>query len=109
MLMTLFQRQKIFQKRVVGVDLPKLIPNQIPITTTSIVAELGEILELVQHWKTWRKNPPSFKREDLGEELADLWHFVINLSLYLGFDADEVYAFFIAKNDKNHKRQDDGY
>lgn len=105
----LFGLQKNLQRRIHGVDLPALMPNKIPITVTSIVAELGEILEDEQHWKDWRHDFPETDRTHLLMEVADLWHFVINLTLYLGFDSQDVGEEFIAKNKENHSRQDRGY
>lgn len=105
----MFERQKVLQTRLNGVELPKMMPDQLPITVTSIVAELGEILEEQQAWKTWKKNPKPINQENLDTEIADVWHFVINLSLYLGYDAHDIYRVFNKKNDINHERQDNNY
>ncbi len=109
MLVTMFNKQKVFQRRVFGVDVPSEQPHLIPITVTSLIAEVGEILEEYQFWKHWRKNPPEVDYKNLNTEIADLWHFVINLSLFLGYDAKDVFDCFIEKNKINHERQDNGY
>lgn len=111
MLQLMFDKQKVLQQRLYpdATNLPKIVYDKIPITVTSIIAEIGEILETDQNWKPWRKNPPPVDRNNLKTEIADLWHFVINLSLYLGFDATDVYECFMKKNKINHIRQDSNY
>lgn len=105
----MFEKQKVLQQRLNGSSLPKLLPNKIPITVTSIIAELGEILENCQHWKDWKKNPKEIDIDNLREEVSDLWHFVINLSLYLGINDNILFDEFIKKNKVNHIRQDNNY
>jgi dimeric dUTPase (all-alpha-NTP-PPase superfamily) len=105
----MFEKQKVLQKRLKGIDLPAMRPDQLPMTVTSIVAELGEILEEQQAWKDWKKNPKPVNHENLDTEIADVWHFVINLTLYLGYDAHDIYRVFNKKNDTNHERQDNNY
>jgi len=104
----LFGLQKEFQKRVNNVDLPDVYPQHVPMTVTSINAELGEILEEYQEWKDWKENT-SYDSWELLYEIADLWHFIINLTLYLGFDAQDVFDAFCKKNKINHDRQDSNY
>ncbi len=107
----LFNLQKRMQFRLHPEDgmLPAIVPHRIPMTVTSIIAELGEILEDEQHWKDWKKNPAATPRDHLRMEIADLWHFVINLTLVNGFDAADIRQEFINKNLENHARQDRGY
>lgn len=109
MLKQMFDRQKVLQKRLHGVDLPAMMPERLPMTVTSIISELGEILEEQQAWKDWKQNPKPVIKSNLDTEVADLWHFVINLTMYLGYDATEVYKVFVEKNEVNHQRQDNNY
>jgi dimeric dUTPase (all-alpha-NTP-PPase superfamily) len=105
----LFSLQKVFQERLYGVSLPHSLPEMIPMQVTSIVAELGEVLKENEKWKDWKSKPRQVDDEELLGEIADLWHFIINLSLYLGFDADDIYNSFVSKNEVNNERQDQGY
>lgn len=107
----LFELQKKLQTRFYNdVDeLPKEMPEKIPRQITSLVAELGEILEENQKWKSWRKNPPPVDYDNLLTEVVDAFHFMINIALFLGFDSDDVYNRFIEKNRENIKRQDSNY
>jgi dimeric dUTPase (all-alpha-NTP-PPase superfamily) len=108
-LKTMFDKQKILQGRLYGVELPKMMPEKLTMQVTAIVAELGEILEEQQAWKDWKKNPKPVNKENLDTEISDVWHFIINLSLYLGYDADDILRCFLKKNQTNHERQDTGY
>lgn len=105
----MFDLQKALQLRVHGDVLPDILPHRIPMTVTSLIAELGEVLEDEQNWKDWKKNPLPVDRDHLRMEIADAWHFMINLTLQNGFDAAEIHAEFLAKNAENHARQDRGY
>lgn len=110
-LFKLFDLQKDLQKRLFGDYLPQVnpCPEKYPITITSIIAELGEILENVQQWKDWKKNPKDIDINNLRMEIADLWHFVINLTLYSGMSDVDLYNEFVKKNKVNHERQDNKY
>lgn len=107
----MFHKQILLQRRLHYGDkpLPSLQLDKIPMTVTSIVAEIGEILEEVQGWKNWKKNPKPIDQKNLDTEVADLWHFVINLTLQLGYSAEDVYRVFVEKNKTNHIRQDNNY
>jgi len=109
MLQDMFNLQKKMQKRINNDNLPEMKPNRIPMTVTSIIAELGEILESQQAWKDWKENPEEPDINHLKMEVADLWHFVINLTLFLNMDAEDVFNEFVDKNKVNHKRQDNNY
>lgn len=86
--------------------LPSMQPGLLPMTITGIVAELGEILHAQTEWKNWSGSKKSVDKANLDEEIADLWHFVINLTMQLGYGAEETYRCFLAKNKINHERQD---
>lgn len=108
-LQRMFDKQKVLQKRLFDIDLPQMMPERLPMAITSIIAELGEVLEEQQGWKDWKKHPKPVNKENLDTEIADIWHFVINLTLYLGYDAKELMDCFMKKNATNHVRQDNNY
>lgn len=105
----MFARQKKFQEFLGKPVSHTPLGEEVSKTAASIIGEMGEVLHTYQGWKDWRKNPPPFCRYELLEELADLWHFVINFTLYLGVDDVELYDAFVKKNDKNWERQRTGY
>ena len=83
--------------------------NSVTDTVTAIVGELGEILEADQSWKHWRKNPPKVDSAHVQGELGDLWHFVVQLTLFLGYSDEDIYNAYMRKNKINHERQDNDY
>lgn len=83
--------------------LPPLLKCQ-----TWIHALQHELCELEDEfpWKPWKNQPDAEDtRAARLEEMADILHFFVQLALDQGFDADEVYAAYKAKNRKNRERQ----
>ena len=100
-LQELFDKQKTLQYRNYGVALPDHLPGNLPMQVTGVVAELGEVLAANEAWKDWKKHPRAVDGSHLLDEVADLWHFIINLTLYSGYDAlnvDDVNDMFIHGN-----------
>ncbi len=71
-------------------------------------------------WKPWKKDHAkinSMKLSDLSEsdlkelkmETVDLQHFLYNLMLSIGMTPEELYNYYIAKNNENINRQKRGY
>jgi len=56
----------------------------------------------------WKKHQ-LINKNKMKEEIIDLFHFVINLSIASGMDADEFYNIYIGKHRINHNRQKEGY
>ena len=56
-------------------------------------------------WKTW-KTPDMEKAK---EELIDIWHFILQITIFLGLSPEELLYEFKKKNFINHERQDGGY
>lgn len=56
----------------------------------------------------WKKN--QFENtEKFKEEIIDIFHFIINLSIISGMDAEELFKRYINKNKENIKRQKINY
>lgn len=109
-LLDMFERQRKFQIFLGSrFKTGEVNYEELRIAALAIIAELGEILEACQGWKPWRKNPPPVDRNHLLEELADIWHFIINLTLFLGYSPEQLYNMFVTKNATNWKRQAGGY
>jgi hypothetical protein len=71
-------------------------------------------------WKKWKANHgimQSEKIDDMSEEdklelmfeCVDIWHFVMNIFLALGFDSKTLYTMYMLKNFENLKRYNTGY
>ncbi len=59
--------------------------------------------EVGEAYEAWRK-----KKEDLGEELADIAIYLMGLSEMLGFDLEEEIKNKISKNEKRFYKNVDG-
>lgn len=71
--------------------------------------ELAELTDCFP-WKHWRKvSDQPFDVQNARVEVVDIMHFLVNIALYLGMDANDLHAAFMAKNQVNHERQDSGY
>jgi len=78
----------------------------------ALCEEVFEALRETNHkpWKTNFGQPLNNSQiEKFREELVDVWHFLINLTLASGMSAQELYDRFIIKNQINHERQVNGY
>ncbi len=75
--------------------------------TCSLIAE--EAFEFkrnfnYKNWKTYKK----VNEESAKEELIDIWHFLLQATLLMGFTPESLLAEFRKKNEINHNRQDSG-
>jgi dimeric dUTPase (all-alpha-NTP-PPase superfamily) len=66
--------------------------------------ELHELLREVS-WKWWATDS-FFYEEKFKEEVVDCLHFLLNLILVSGLDADNLLMMYRAKNEINRKRQE---
>lgn len=102
----MFRKQGEFQTRLGN----EAFLYSTPFIKDTILALTCEAMEALQEtpWKEWKKNQ-DFHVDKLQEEIVDIWHFLINLSLAAGFDEDTLYKAFMKKNRKNFQRQEEGY
>lgn len=103
-LMRLFEKQKLLQRKL---NNDMHTQEYINIMVLAAIDELMEALRETP-WKPWKKQQ-QLHQDNFKEELVDVWHFLINLSLASGMDADELFSRFINKNRINHTRQKEGY
>ncbi len=108
----MFDVQRMFQKRL-GHDFENMDPGaQIEFVKTMILAIQDELMEALHEtsWKPWATGTKQINDHDkFGGELVDILHFLINLFLVNGWDADDVFEAFWTKNTVNWKRQQQGY
>lgn len=75
---------------------------------TAATDELHELLGEIG-WKPWAKSR-HINLEAARGEWIDALHFMLNLALVLGLDdADEIMRRYLAKREKNAKRQEENY
>lgn len=106
----MFELQKQFQKNLTGIDVPKKDYTQLNYTVTALVGEIGEVLQADKNWKCWKRTKDlEVDNEALLDEVVDVFHFVINMALYLGFDSEDIKRKFFEKNKINFERQKNNY
>ena len=73
-------------------------------------ALVHEAIELQRetNWKWWKKDK-TVDNEKLQEEIIDLWHFLIQLSIEAGFEPQILISKYMEKNKENTGRQLRGY
>ena len=75
--------------------------------STALVHEAIE-LQRETNWKWWKKES-TVNHEKIQEEIIDIWHFLIQLSIESGLDSKKVMEKYMEKNEENLKRQLKGY
>lgn len=73
------------------IDEPKLASYHIQ----QLVSEIGEVLDADKRWKNFRND--FYNRDAKLEELADCFIVLMNISMFSGFSADEVYKAISSK------------
>lgn len=110
MLSRLFNLQHDMQTSM-GFDYPWMSDDQrIDYVRWNILALTDELHEALAEtkWKPWapaRRYDQAVDNDKFGGELVDAMHFLINLFLVVGWDADQVFERYIAKHNVNKRRQ----
>lgn len=111
----LMERQKKFLGEVLSGQREAGYGTRTEILKEQILSLIAEAVELLEdtpwkkHKKDYGRELTAAEREAAIEEAIDIQHFVFNLFILLGVDAEEVYRLYIAKNDINRERQERGY
>jgi dimeric dUTPase (all-alpha-NTP-PPase superfamily) len=73
-------------------------------------ALVHEAIELQRetNWKWWKKEK-DIDIKKIQEEIIDIWHFLIQLSIESGLDSKKLIEIYIKKNEENLNRQKRGY
>jgi dimeric dUTPase (all-alpha-NTP-PPase superfamily) len=75
--------------------------------STALVHEAIE-LQRETNWKWWKKES-TVNKEKIQEEIIDIWHFLIQISIESGMDSKKIMEKYMEKNEENLKRQIKGY
>ena len=75
--------------------------------STALVHEAIE-LQRETNWKWWKKEITA-DREKIQEEIIDMWHFLIQISIESGLDPKRLMEKYLEKNEENLNRQLKGY
>lgn len=70
-----------------------------------------ELYEAINHLKgkPWKRSFNAPDREALLEEIADAWHFFIELHIILGISPSDIFMAYFKKTLVNKQRQQSGY
>ena len=86
---------------------PDCTEERVSVLCTAIIHEAVE-LQMTTNWKWWKK-PTEFDEKHAREELIDIWHFVVQVSLELGLSPEDILNEYKRKNKINRQRQENGY
>ncbi len=109
----LFEKQIKLQEKL---ETGKIYQNQEYINLM-LLAINDELMEAMRetNWKNpkeikygW-KIKQEFNEDNFKNELVDVWHFLINLTLASGMDSKELFSKYTEKNKENHARKDKKY
>ncbi len=77
----------------------------------AVIAELSETWELTNKW--WKKEAPGLDdeatRDEITEELVDMYHFLLSLLLTLEITPEEFVSTYLEKMGVNIDRQESDY
>ena len=99
-----FKNQIKLQESLKGIKLPSKNPDFIRESSLGIFTELGEALAVDKTWKTWKEVKEKYNEEDLKEEIADIWIFLINYTLANNISCEEIIKQIHKKQNKNFRR-----
>lgn len=105
----LYQKQKVLDENIIKtkkLTLPKKI--RLALTILALIVETCEFANATRCFKFW-SNKGMEDRETLLEEYVDKLHFFLSIGNIMDFTPKEVEAAYIKKNEKNFKRQKEGY
>ncbi len=69
----------------------------------AIITEACELTDATS-WKWW-KNKGKVDWDNVKEEIIDLWHFLMSISIKVGLTPDDIMNQYINKNIENYNRQ----
>lgn len=75
--------------------------------STALVHEAIE-LQRETNWKWWKKDN-NIETNKIQDEIIDIWHFLLQLSIEAGLDSRKLIELYIKKNKENLDRQIQGY
>ncbi len=119
LLKAMVTKQAEFQKRLYGPDFldwdAKQRVEYIKEHSIHLTQELHEMLYELPYFKPWKDY--STMSEDAvclalakaRGEFVDMWHFMMNIMIQLGFTVENLYFMYNEKHKENNQRQDEGY
>lgn len=101
-LVAMFEKQKTFQEHVTGLQCPVDDVSWYKYHMLALIEEAGEVLKADKRWKTHRNT--RYEPDEKLDEIADVFITAINVSLFSGFDGNEIFNAVIRKIQENENR-----
>lgn len=99
---TIFKLQKELATVIASERYPRIKEERISALATAIVHEAVEVQNLT-NWKWWKKSI-EFDQVQAREELIDLWHFLIQMSIELGMRPNEILSEYRVSEKASNKQ-----
>lgn len=74
-----------------------------------LVRELSEAMQELDASKPWKDKPRPIDEAKFHEEMADSFHFFVEMCITAGISPDSLFTFYFSAWEKNRGRQDTGY
>ena len=71
--------------------------------TLAMISELAELIDEVNF--KWWKNKKELDYKAIKEEMVDILHFLVGMSVNVGMTSDEMFEIYYSKNKENFDRQ----
>ena len=123
MLCSIFRRQMELMKKYHPIEKSNglLITEDVPVDLDDklgqqrlkdfawrVTEELGEAMNCLKN-KPWKQTHMETDKEHFYEEIADAFHFFIELCIIAGLDAEKLYDLYFRKSEVNKFRQRSKY
>lgn len=97
-----FEAQKMFQRRLTGLDEVKDDPEKFSQQIVQLVEELGELLQADKRWREYRGD--KFNEVEKEKELADVFIVAMNLAIFSGVSYEKLVGAIKEKISINFER-----
>ena len=104
---TIFKLQKELATVIASDRYPRIKEERISVLATAMIHEGAEVQRLTS-WKWWKK-PIEFNETQAKEEVIDLWHFLVQMSIELNMTPQEILNEYLKKHQINKERHENGY
>ena len=103
----IFNSQKELADFIKSPRYPVIKEDKISVLSTALIHEAVELQRLT-NWKWWKKEV-AFDEKMAKEELIDILHFVIQISIELGMTPTDILNEYNRKNKINKERKINNY
>lgn len=97
-----FEAQKMFQRRLTGLDEVEDDPEKFSQQIVQLVEELGELLQADKRWREYRGD--KFNEVEKEKELADVFIVAMNLAIFSGVSYEKLVGAIKEKISINFER-----